>query len=745
MSIKFGNYEVLANAEGGPEVLGGGAYGKTYKAVHSFLGTTVALKVIHGSLALDAGVKKRFLAEAREMAKLKHPNIAQVLDCGEDDGSLYYALEYCAGGDLEKLVSIHGPLSDESALLLGRQAARALAYVHEQGFLHRDLKPSNLMLSHMGRDTPDLKIVDFGLMRALAADGAAEMIQQRRFVGTPMYASPEQLREEELDERTDVFSLGMTLSFLIRGQQPITGKPAQVMAQRLSGQVCADAVPEKSDRIVRTLLMRMLQPDRNQRPRDMHAVLADIDEVLARLPGIAPPQQPPGQPPPDGPDDPDDSPSPHYPPENVQFTVFRPRSISREAWRKMLVYAHLDDGPPDQPTPLERVREEAAHLLRTEVKDYVDVTKDSRALIPREAEIQFVPKADNVRFNPPARSFFWTDGMDMHREEFEVRAAPNATATEIAGSITVYLGVMIVAEMPLRFQVAEGAARRVANADMVATGATRFRNVFPSYSRKDKSIVEVVEACTATLSDKFLRDVTTLRAGEEWSPRLLELIESADLFQLFWSPRSALSVEVEKEWRHALHQPKRQFIRPTYWEGEEPTPPPPDELRHLTFWRLSIPTPSDSTARTSKAERRYAEEPLRGAVRSPTAPLPRQATASHTAPSHAPLAGRSIWKRAVHATIPLLLMSVAAFFFIEAVGFYNTPAFSTDDLRDVLKSSGHKGHIDLNSYESSYESQSKLVLSELRSAKRKWILAIASTVLFLFTAFLGIRLWRRPR
>lgn len=284
--IKFGNYEVVANDDGTPLLLGGGAYGKTYKALHSFLGTTVALKVIHDSFAFDAGVKKRFLAEARAIAQLKHPHIAQVIDCGEDDGTLYYAMEYCDGGDLEKLVNDRGALADETVLLLAKQAAKALAYVHDQKFLHRDLKPSNLMLSMVaGRDEANLKVIDFGLVKALGQENAANMTQTGQFLGTLLYASPEQLREEELDQRTDIFSLGLTLWFLLEGGLPLKGAPAQVVTQRLSGKGYDALLPKESHEVVRKLLSQMMHPVRDERIPDMHAVLAGISDCLSQIHG----------------------------------------------------------------------------------------------------------------------------------------------------------------------------------------------------------------------------------------------------------------------------------------------------------------------------------------------------------------------------------------------------------------------------------------------------------------------------
>lgn len=282
--ITFGNYEVVAKDDGTPVLLGGGSYGKTYRAVHSFLGSTVALKVIHDSFAFDAGVKKRFLAEAKAMAQLRHAHVAQILNCGEEDGTLYYAVEYCDSGDLEHVVRKLGALKPGTVLALARQAAEALTYVHENGFLHRDLKPSNLMLA-----TPPeggearLKVIDFGLVKQYNGEHATAMTQTGQFLGTMLFASPEQLREEPLDARSDIFSLGLTLWFMLKGGTPFPGKPAQVVAQRLSGKSYVPDLPPNLPPALHSLLARMVALDVQSRPASMREVLTAIDACSQQM------------------------------------------------------------------------------------------------------------------------------------------------------------------------------------------------------------------------------------------------------------------------------------------------------------------------------------------------------------------------------------------------------------------------------------------------------------------------------
>ncbi|MEN3941796.1 serine/threonine-protein kinase [Prosthecobacter sp. SYSU 5D2] len=280
--IRFGKYEVARHADGKPMLLGSGSTGNTYKAVHALLGTTVALKVVHENLAGDPEVKQRFLNEARAIACLKHPHIAQMVDCDEADGVLFYAMEFCDGGDLEKLAASRGPLPEETVLHLARQAARALAHVHDQGYLHRDLKPSNLMLAMVpGKEEANLKLIDFGLVKNLHQ--ASGLTQRGQFRGTLLYTSPEQLREQTLDERADVFALGVTLWFLLEGKLPLKNNSEEVTKQRLSGKNLGTLLPKRIHPAVRALLTEMMQPELKRRVRNMHIVLTGIDECLVQM------------------------------------------------------------------------------------------------------------------------------------------------------------------------------------------------------------------------------------------------------------------------------------------------------------------------------------------------------------------------------------------------------------------------------------------------------------------------------
>ncbi len=282
--MRFGNFEVLTDPNGKNSLLGGGAFGKTYKARHLFLKKIVALKVLHDRYADDERARERFLREAQAAHELRHPHIAEVLDFGESSGSLYYAMEFCSGGDLEQYLKKRAPVPPHVVVGFGCQISKALDYAHERNFFHRDLKPANVMLAS-AEGEPLLKLIDFGLVKmglgAEATDSGLTLTGE--VLGTPMFASPEQLREEELDNRSDLFSLGMTLWYLLEGSPPIPGNAVSVMAERL-GEKSYD--PLFSTRIpdpLRPVLARLVQKNRASRYQSAGELLGALEEAAAQL------------------------------------------------------------------------------------------------------------------------------------------------------------------------------------------------------------------------------------------------------------------------------------------------------------------------------------------------------------------------------------------------------------------------------------------------------------------------------
>lgn len=277
--------------------------------------------------------------------------------------------------------------------------------------------------------------------------------------------------------------------------------------------------------------------------------------------------------------------------ENVQFTVFRPKAIPPEKWCKLAASAHLEekrpDAPPDAPEPKDKARAQAEAQLGIAPEDIREATQDAGQAIPQGGEITFVPQMDGVRFNPPRQSFLWEE--DEHTVTFRMRASAELDGKVARGRMGVFLGVILVADVPLKIEVRRDAATRKAQ-QAEPVSASRYRKIFASYSHRDLPIVEQFERYAEALGDEYLRDWKKLRSGERWSERLLEMIDEADVFQLFWSRNSMDSPYVRREWERALRRADQEgFIRPVYWEESFPERPPdlpPPALARFHFQRI---------------------------------------------------------------------------------------------------------------------------------------------------------------
>ena len=202
-----GRYRLLAP-------VGTGASADVYVADDVTLRRRVAVKVLHDALASDEGFLRRFRAEARAVASLRHPNVMAVFDWGEEADGPFLVLEYLGGGSLRDLLDRGHRLTPSQAALVGLDAARGLDYAHRRGLVHRDVKPANLLFDDEGR----LAIADFGIARALAEATWTE--PAGAVVGTVRYASPEQARGNSLDGRADVYALALVLVEAVTGAVP---------------------------------------------------------------------------------------------------------------------------------------------------------------------------------------------------------------------------------------------------------------------------------------------------------------------------------------------------------------------------------------------------------------------------------------------------------------------------------------------------------------------------------------------
>jgi serine/threonine protein kinase len=256
--------------------LGKGSSGTVYKALDTFSGQEVALKVLDESLFAGAGInemsRQQFMNEASLAGRLQHPHIAAILEACIDEKSGYIAVEYVPGGDLARAVQPDGLLKVEEVFEIAFKCCGALDYAHRQGIIHRDIKPANLMVA----EGTAIKIVDFGA--ALLTNTQHTQIQD---VGTPSYMSPEQVRGAALGFESDMFSLGVVLYGLFTGQRPFTGETVTQLLVNIVEQdppLPTEWRPEL-DREVDRILMRMLR----KAPEKRYSSWADLAFDLAEI------------------------------------------------------------------------------------------------------------------------------------------------------------------------------------------------------------------------------------------------------------------------------------------------------------------------------------------------------------------------------------------------------------------------------------------------------------------------------
>lgn len=296
------------------------------------------------------------------------------------------------------------------------------------------------------------------------------------------------------------------------------------------------------------------------------------------LPGVeagappAPPASPGGLPAEPMPDTSDSAPQP---PARVLFSAYYPREIKPNDWQPLRAYM-LKDWAEDA------VRSDARAQFGAR-RDIRATSREALQPVPEEALVTAIPAISGFEFDPPQVSLRFRQ--DWRRFDFEFRATEAPLDASADGRITFLVEGVIVADVPLSVYVSETAGEAVL--EPAAATAAPYPAIFCSYSHKDSAIVERVERASRYFNLRYLRDVTALRSGENWNARLLELIDSADIFQLFWSRHAAESEYVRQEYQYAAALRRRgvksaTFIRPIRWEEPMPAPPPP-ELAELHF------------------------------------------------------------------------------------------------------------------------------------------------------------------
>jgi tetratricopeptide (TPR) repeat protein/predicted Ser/Thr protein kinase len=278
-----GRYQVI-------EELGHGGMGRVYKVQDTKIGEKIALKLIRPETGLDKTSLERFSNELKLARKIRHKNVCQMFDLGEDQGTRYITMEYVHGEDLKQLIRKVGLLSPGQSIGIARQVCEGLEEAHKLGVVHRDLKPQNIMVDDDGK----ARIMDFGIARSLSGKsitGAGVMI------GTPEYMSPEQIEGKDTDQRSDIYSLGVILYEMVTGRVPFEGETPFTIGVKHKSEIPKNPKEinvQLSDDLSRVIL-KCLEKEKAARPQsagDLRRELERIEKGLPTTERIVPERKP---------------------------------------------------------------------------------------------------------------------------------------------------------------------------------------------------------------------------------------------------------------------------------------------------------------------------------------------------------------------------------------------------------------------------------------------------------------------
>lgn len=283
----FGDYELT-------KLLGEGGMGAVYLAKNPVIGHDIAVKFLHGSAAQSAEIRQRFQREAQVITMLSHPNIVRVLVFGRTEPkgsmqeSLYMAMEFVTGGTLRDKLA-RGFLDEITVIKILKQSCSALAEAHDLKIVHRDLKPDNILLANFRGEENFVKVLDFGIAKLVDQGGQQQQLTQAGIVyGTPEYLSPEQAQAQPLDQRTDIYSLGVILYEMMTGKVPFSSPSAvQVLTMHVFNEPVAPETlaPQRISPTMAAIIKKAMAKKPDDRFKDAMELFRALDtrerEILA--------------------------------------------------------------------------------------------------------------------------------------------------------------------------------------------------------------------------------------------------------------------------------------------------------------------------------------------------------------------------------------------------------------------------------------------------------------------------------